>query len=128
MQWLLIWAVVIAAMLVIDLAWLTAMRRFYRARLGPLLAARTNWPAAIVFYVIYTAGLVFFAIAPAFPQGPATAAMLGAAYGLVTYATYDLTNQATLAGWPVAVTFVDIAWGIVLSAGLAALGAASVGL
>lgn len=105
--------------LVLDAIWLGLIAQsFYQAQIGFLLAEKANWAAAGVFYLLYAAGLVFFAVEPALRAGitPGRAALRGAVFGLVTYATYDLTNLATLDRWPIAVTAVDMAWGAVLGA------------
>ena len=83
--------------------WLGVVARgFYRRQLGGLLADQVNWAAAIVFYLLYIAGIVFFVTLPAARAGSlARALATGAFFGLVAYATYDLTNLATLKGWPV---------------------------
>jgi len=107
----------------IDLVWLGVVARtFYQRHIGHLLSPDVNWGAAILFYAVYIAGIVFFAIKPAFETGsPARAMAYGALFGLVAYATYDLTNQATMKDWPVLVTAVDLAWGTVLTATVAYL-------
>ncbi len=109
------------AFLAIDAIWLSIMGpRFYKPMLGDLVLERFSVPPAIAFYLIFGVGLTAFAIMPALSAGkPATAALMGALFGLVAYATYDLTNQATLRNWPLALTLVDMTWGAVLS-GLAA--------
>ncbi len=95
----------------------------YRPLLGDLLLERFNFAPAIVFYFLYTAGIVVFAVSPAFVSGRWTTALVsGAMLGFLCYATYDLTNQATLRGWSTIVTLVDIAWGSTLTAVAAALG------
>jgi uncharacterized membrane protein len=100
-----------AVMAVFDGIWLTLVaRNFYRSNLGHLIGDTTNWPPAILFYLIYTVGAWFF-----------TAALRGAAFGFVAYATYDLTNHATLRGWPTIVTVVDMAWGTLLTAAVAGI-------
>ena len=92
-------------------------------RLGGLLADPVNWAAAIVFYLLFLAGIVFSVTLPAARAGSlARALATGAFFGLVAYATYDLTNLATLKGWPIGVTVVDICWGMVLTASVAAAG------
>ena len=110
-------------MAVLDAIWLTLVaRQFYRDNLGHLLADVTNWPPAIAFYVIYTIGTWFFATQPGVDGGSVLAAAFrGGAFGFVAYATYDLTNHATLRGWPTLVTVVDMAWGTVLTAAVAGL-------
>jgi uncharacterized membrane protein len=76
-----------------------------------------NWPPAIAFYLLFVVGLVFFVIAPALTKGSWVHALLaGALFGLIAYATYDLTNLATLTDWPLLLTLVDLAWGAVLAA------------
>jgi len=96
-----------------DMIWLTlAGPSLYRPAIGPLLADTLNAPAAVAFYVIYIAGIVFLAIQPALKTGLwRTAATHGLVLGLVAYATYDLTNQATLKLWATKLTLVDMAWG-----------------
>jgi uncharacterized membrane protein len=102
----------------IDMVWLGLVaKNFYREHIGFLMAAEINWPAAIVFYLLFIAGLVLFVISPAMEKRLwVNALLMGALFGLVTYATYDLTNMATVKNWPVLVTIVDLAWGVTLSA------------
>ena len=109
---------------VIDAVWLTTMTdRFYKPVLGPILADKPDMRAAVLFYLISIAGTVFLAIAPALKDGSWTrAAINGAALGFVAYATYDLTNQATLAVWQTKLTVVDLIWGTVLSTAAATAG------
>ena len=99
-----LWALV--SFLLLDAVWLSLMGpRLYKPALGDLMAPDVDWLAAVLFYAIYLAGLLVFAIAPALADGAAGAALRrGAFFGLVAYATYDLTNQATLRGWPWAIT------------------------
>jgi uncharacterized membrane protein len=99
-----------------DMVWLgTMVSRLYRPVLGDILLSGVNMPPAIVFYLLYPIGLVIFAIAPALRSGNITTALfLGALFGLFTYATYDLTNQATLRNWSTILTLADIAWGTFL--------------
>jgi len=88
-----------------------------------MMAKKINWAAAIIFYFLYIVGLIFFVIYPAINQGSWFSAMwTGAFFGLICYATYDLSNLATLEGWPKAVTAVDLIWGSSLSAILALIG------
>ena len=112
------------AMGVLDAIWLTqAGPRLYRPAIGELLAPKPDMRAAIAFYLIYVAGIVFLAGTPALRDGSMMrATVAGAALGLVAYATYDLTNQATLRVWPLHVTLIDIAWGTALTAIAAASG------
>jgi uncharacterized membrane protein len=105
------------AFLALDACWLSLMGPWlYRPQLGGIMATSVDWMAAALFYPLYLVGLLTFAIAPALEAGGArAAAMRGAIFGLVAYATYDLTNQATLRGWPWSVTLADLAWGTVAS-------------
>jgi len=109
--------VVAAAFAVVDAIWLKTMNPFYRGQIGELLADRPNLGYAVVFYVIYIAGIVFFALRPALDGGSWLSAVgYGAALGAFAYATYDLTNAATLKTWPPQLIVVDILWGAVLTA------------
>jgi len=112
----------------VDIAWLTVMAgKFYRPILGDILLAEVNLKAAAVFYLLYPVGLVIFAVAPALRSGDMkSAAIMGALFGFFAYATYDLTNQATLRNWSTALTLADVAWGAFLS-GAVALVAAWIG-
>ncbi|KIS27232.1 membrane protein [Arthrobacter sp. SPG23] len=113
--------VVAAAFAVIDAIWLKTMNPFYRGQIGELLADKPNLGYAVVFYVIYIAGIVFFALRPALDGGSWLSAVgYGAALGAFAYATYDLTNAATLKTWPLQLIIVDILWGAALT-GLATL-------
>ena len=101
-----------------DACWLTlAGPRLYRPILGPLLADKPNAGAAVAFYLIYLFGLVFLAVAPAMRTGEwRTATLNGLVFGLAAYATYDLTNQATLSLWSTRLTLIDMAWGAAATA------------
>lgn len=102
----------------IDMAWLGLVARgFYKKHLGYLLRPDPNWAAAIVFYLLFVAGLLVFVIVPSLEAGSSGKVLiLGTLFGLITYATYDLTNQATVRDWPWVVTVLDMAWGGVLAA------------
>ena len=117
------YAVTLVTFLVVDGIWLFLMAsRFYRAHLGSLMAEQPSWPAAVAFYPLFAFGLTVLAVWPALESGSVgRAALLGGTLGLVAYGTYDLTNQATLKGWPAVVTLVDLAWGTVLSSVVAGL-------
>mgnify|MGYP001283813231 CR=1 FL=1 len=108
---------------VLDAIWLTVMSpRLYKPAIGELMAAKPDMRAAVAFYLIYVFGIVFLAVLPALREGSAMrAALMGAVLGLVAYATYDLTNQATLRVWPAHVTLIDLAWGVFVTTA-AALG------
>jgi len=111
-------------LLALDAVWLTTMAsRLYRPALGDLMLERPDVAAAALFYAIYLAGVVLFAVRPSLASASWTAAAgWGAAFGLVAYATYDLTNQATLRGWPWHITLADLCWGTFLTAAGATAG------
>ncbi len=108
----------------VDAIWLTlVMRGLFVTHLGPLLAEPVRYVPAVVFYLIFTTGLLVLAIEPAVRAGSLRSAIiLGMVLGLTAYATYDLTNRATLQAWPMVIVIVDIAWGTILSAIAAAAG------
>jgi uncharacterized membrane protein len=101
---------------VIDIIWLSLIAKDLYARyLGYLMAENVRWIAAIVFYLLFIAGLVVFVIQPAVVSGSWSEALVrGLFFGLVTYATYDLTNLATVRDWPLLITAVDLVWGTFL--------------
>jgi uncharacterized membrane protein len=102
----------------IDLVWLTLVaKNFYAKQIGFLMSKNPNLIAAFIFYLIFIAGLVFFVITPALDKKLWTYALFtGIFFGLVTYATYDLTNLATIKDWPLIITIIDLIWGMVVSA------------
>ena len=116
--WVAQYAVAIVAFTVLDVIWLgTVAKDLYAAHIGHLLAPKANLPAAVAFYAIFLAGLVFFVILPAIAEGSWTKALLvGAAFGFVTYATWDLTNLAVLKDFPFSIVPIDMAWGTFLAA------------
>jgi len=105
----------------IDMLWLgTLAKSFYQRHLGYLLNPQVQWAPAILFYLVFIGGIVFFAVRPALDaHSPMRALVNGAVLGFVAYATYDLTNQATVRDWPAIVTVVDLAWGTVLCSSVA---------
>lgn len=115
--------VALGVFMVVDFTWIGFVaKNFYREQIGYLLAPNVNWPAAIIFYLLFIVGLVVFVIAPAVDNHSLMRALLyGAFFGLITYATYDLTNLATTRDWPLLVTFVDMAWGAVLAASVSTI-------
>ena len=116
-------AIALPTFLVIDLIWLGVVARpFYQAQLGPLMRADVNWIAALLFYGIYVVGIVVLAVLPAVEQESfSQAVVLGATLGLVAYAAYDLTNLATLNGFPATMAVVDLIWGTILTGGVSAI-------
>lgn len=105
----------------IDMVWLGFVASsFYKSQIGSLLKDSPDWGAAILFYLLFLVGLLIFVVYPAIESGSWTHALIyGALFGFFTYATYDLTNLATLKDWPLLVSIVDMAWGTVLSASVA---------
>jgi len=101
----------------IDMIWLGLVaKNFYAKQIGFLMKTNVNWPAAIIFYLLFIVGLVVFIITPALRQQSWQSALFfGALFGLISYATYDLTNLATINNWPLLVTVVDLIWGSVLA-------------
>lgn len=110
--------------LVIDLTWLGFIAKdLYKKYLGHYLTDNVNWIAAIIFYILFVIGTSIFAIYPAINKNSAlTAIILGALFGFFTYATYDLTNLATLKEWPLTIVFIDIIWGSILTASVSLSG------
>jgi uncharacterized membrane protein len=118
----------LAVFFVIDMIWLGVVAKgFYRKHLGTMLSPKVNWGAALLFYLLFIVGLIVFVIRPALAAGePLKALLLGAFFGLISYATYDLSNLATLKDWPIIVTVVDLVWGTTLG-GLVSLAGALLG-
>lgn len=101
----------------IDALWLSVIaNKFYKSQIGPLLLDKPNMLAAVAFYLIYVVGIVAFAVLPALDRGAWQYALgYGALLGFVAYATYDLTNLATLKGFTAKLVAVDLLWGTVLT-------------
>lgn len=108
---------------VLDFIWLGFVAKsYYREYIGKLLLDKPNMTAAVLFYIIYVVGVVLFVVTPALEKQSVThAAVYGALFGLVAYATYDLTNLATLKGFSVKVVVVDLVWGMLLTAAVATI-------
>ncbi len=97
----------------------------YQRTLGAILADKVNYPAAVAFYLIYILGVVIFAIRPGVESGDwRTALVYGAMFGFFAYATYDLTNLATLKVWSLKVSLIDMAWGTFVTGTISAASAA----
>jgi len=113
-----LYAIALPVFFAIDMVWLGLVaKNFYKSQIGFLMKPDINWTAAIIFYLLFIVGLVLFVIMPAVEKGSWMYALLfGALFGLIAYATYDLTNLATLKDWPILVTIVDLAWGATLGA------------
>jgi len=110
--------------LAVDMLWLGVIaKNLYARYLGDFLSDKINWTAAFVFYLLFVVGILIFAVYPAISkQSVQHALLMGALFGFFTYATYDLTNLATLKGWPLPLVIIDIAWGTLLSATVAFCG------
>lgn len=120
LQYLSIYLLTIPVFFLIDMLWLGLVAsKFYKAQIGFLLGP-VNWPAAILFYLIYIVGIIIFAVHPALLAGSFSKAILfGALFGFFAYATYDFTNLATLKDWPLLVSMVDVLWGTILTSSVA---------
>lgn len=120
-QFIYLYLITIPAFFLIDMVWLGFVaNKFYQSQIGWLLGP-VNWTAAALFYLIYIAGIVIFAVYPALQAGSLSkAVMLGALLGFFAYATYDLTNLATIKDWPVLMVVIDLLWGTVLTGAVAA--------
>jgi uncharacterized membrane protein len=124
MKWIIAYIATGVSFGVLDALWLRwAGTNLYRPALGDLLASNFRMGPAIAFYLLYVAAVVWFAVRAGHAHGGLSAALLnGALLGAICYATYDLTNQATMKVWPVHVTLIDIAWGAFATAVAAAAG------
>lgn len=107
----------------IDMFWLGVVaKNFYKQQIGFLMTSNVNWAAAIIFYLVFILGLVLFVISPALAKSSLQHAIVfGALFGFITYATYDLTNLATLKDWPLTLTIVDLIWGSVLASSVSSV-------
>jgi len=108
-----IYFITLAVFFVIDIIWLGLIsKNLYQEQIGFIMKSTPNWLAAIIFYLIFVFGLVYFVINPAIENNSISQAlMVGMLFGFITYATYDLTNLATLEGWPLKITIIDLIWG-----------------
>jgi len=122
MQFLKLYLMTLVIFFLVDIVWLGVIsKKLYKEYLGHLMGP-VNWPAALIFYAMFIAGLVFFVINPAIEkQSLFYAVSVGAFFGLITYGTYDLTNLATLKDWPVTITIIDLIWGTFLNAATAGI-------
>ncbi len=117
---LIVYLITVPVFFALDLLWLGILAKdFYQRHLGYLMRPQVNWVAAISFYLLFIIGIVIFGVKPALEaQSPIRALVYGALFGFFTYATYDLTNLATVRDWPFVVTAVDLAWGTALCGGV----------
>ena len=118
-----LYALTVPVFFIIDLIWLGVVAKgFYQKNLNALLSPKVNWPAAIIFYLIFIGGILIFAVIPAVAKDSWQHAVLwGALFGFFTYMTYEFTNLALLKNWPVKIVFVDILWGVVLCTAVATI-------
>jgi uncharacterized membrane protein len=111
---------IVVTMMILDVIWIGGVARpLYNRGIGHLMTAQPNWFAAVAFYLLYAVGLMAFVVRPRARGDWRLAAAWGAAFGFMTYMTYDLTNLATLRDWPLSLSFIDVAWGCIAT-GLAA--------
>jgi len=118
-----LYLIALPVLFAMDMVWLGIVaKNFYRQQIGFLMRPDVGWVAAIIFYLLFIVGLVLFVIAPAMEKHSWLHALLfGALFGLIAYATYDLTNLATIKNWPMIVTIVDLAWGAIIAASVSVI-------
>ena len=116
-----LYALTIPIFFIIDIVWIGVVAQdFYQKYLGYILSPNVNWTAAIIFYLIYIVGIIIFGVRPAIIHNSFKHAIIfGGLFGFFTYATYDLTNLATVKNWPLIVTLIDMFWGTFLGASVA---------
>jgi uncharacterized membrane protein len=117
MKYVWVYLIATAIFFAVDMLWLGLIaKNLYRQKLGFILSDEVNWAAAIIFYLIYIGGILFFAVTPGLKESSwQTALFNGAIFGFMCYATYDLTNMATIKNWPLSIVVIDIIWGAVLT-------------
>ncbi len=118
-----LYAIAASLFVLFDAVWLGVVaKKLYATELKGLMTTNVKWGAAVLFYAVFIAGLIYFVIAPALRADSSSSLMFaGAFFGFVTYATYDLTNYATLKGFPLKIVVIDLIWGTVLSTAVATL-------
>jgi uncharacterized membrane protein len=114
---------ILPALIILDLVWIAGVAQgIYQSQIGFLLATEVVWWAAIVFYILYAIALAYFVVLPAIKQGNLKSALYnGLFFGLVCFATYDLTNLSTVRDWPVAITVIDMVYGTIVAGVVSAL-------
>ena len=117
MKYIYLYILTFLVFLAIDAVWLTLIaKNFYAKEIGHLMAEKALLLPALIFYLLFVVGVLIFAVIPGYEaQSLSKTLMLSALFGLMTYATYDLTNLATLRDWPLKVTIIDIVWGMSVS-------------
>lgn len=116
MKEILLYIATIPIFFAIDMLWIGIIAKNLYYKNIPGLSPQPNWPAAIVFYLLYIVGILIFAILPNLDKGWQHALLYGALFGFFAYATYDLTNYAVMKNWPLSITLIDLAWGTSLTA------------
>lgn len=118
---IILYLLTVPVFLTIDIIWLGLVaKNFYQNQLKNFITSEVNWTAAIIFYLVFIVGILLFVVLPGIDKKSLTHVLIyGALFGFFTYATYDLTNLATLKSWPLIVVVVDILWGMVLTASVA---------
>jgi uncharacterized membrane protein len=117
------WLTIVAVMVLLDVAWLGGVARpLYQRGIGHLMAGRSNFVAAILFYLLFAVGVLVFVVMPRAAGDWQMAASYGALFGFMAYMTYDLTNLATLRDWPIGLSLIDTAWGCVATGAAATAG------
>jgi uncharacterized membrane protein len=116
LSYLKLYALTVPVFFAIDMVWLGLVAKgFYQKKLGFILSPSINWVAAVTFYLLFIVGILIFAVRPAMNSNSwVQAIVFGALFGFFTYATYDLSNLATIKDWPLVVVVVDIVWGVCL--------------
>lgn len=117
-KYIVLYAVALVIFFAMDLTWLGLIaKNLYKDKLGFIMSDKINWVAAIIFYLLFIGGIMYFAIIPGIESGSLVTTLIkGALLGGLCYATYDLTNMATIANWPLSIVVIDIVWGMVLTA------------
>lgn len=117
-MYLIAYSAALVALAVVDGLWLSwAGKNIFEPAMGPILAEKTNYVPAVIFYLLYPLGILLFAVMPALRESHfPTALLYGAAFGFFVYMTYDMTNMATLKVWPLHFVLIDIAWGTFVTA------------
>ena len=124
MRQLKLYLALVPVFFLVDMLWLGVIATdFYQAQIGHLLSPHVDWMAAVAFYLLFIAGIQYFAVRPGLAAGQiSVAALNGGLFGFFTYITYELTNRATLPAWPLTMVFADTAWGVLLCAVVASSG------
>lgn len=123
MRYTLVYLAMLITFMVVDLLWLGVVAKsFYQQHIGHWLADQVNWPAAVLFYLLFLVGILLFVVQPFHSRSLITFIGYAFMFGVVTYAAYDLTNLATVKDWPVIITVVDMLWGGLLCSVVALVG------